>query len=88
MDMIQELYEGSCCCVVDGGKSLDWFDIRTGVRQGCVMLGFLFIVAVDWIMRCVTEDRKQGLRWNFTTVLEDLEYADDIALLASKRVDN
>ncbi len=27
---------------------------------------------------------RRGIRWNFTTVLEDLDFADDIALLSSK----
>ena len=35
-------------------------------------------------MRKVTEGRRTGIRWNFTRVLEDLDFADDIALLASK----
>jgi len=29
-------------------------------------------------------DKRTGIRWNFTTVLEDLEFADDIALLSSR----
>ena len=32
-------------------------------------------------MRKATEDKKR--RWNFTTILEDLDFADDIALLSS-----
>ena len=34
-------------------------------------------------MRKATEDKKRRKRWNFTTVLEDLDFADDIALLSS-----
>ena len=52
-----------------------------GVRQGCVMSGFLFIIAIDWIMRNTTKDLKRGIIWKFTSSLED--YADDLALLAS-----
>jgi len=29
-------------------------------------------------------DKGRGIRWNFTTVLEDLEFADNIALLSSR----
>ena len=35
-------------------------------------------------MRKVTADKRRGIRWKFTTVLEDLDFADDIALLSSK----
>jgi len=41
-------------------------------------------VAIDRVMRKVTEDKKRGIRWNFTTVLEDLDFGDDFALLSSK----
>ena len=39
--------------------------------------------------RCVwlplpIEGRRTGIRWNFTNVLEDLDFGDDIALLAPK----
>jgi len=46
--------------------------------------GFLFLLVVDWVMRRTTEGRRTGIRWNFTDVLEDLDFADDIALLAPK----
>jgi hypothetical protein len=48
------------------------------------MSGFLFIVAMDWVMKNTTANKRTGLRWKFTTQLEDLDYADDIALLSSK----
>ena len=48
------------------------------------MSGFLFLLIIDWIMRRVTTGQRMGLRWNFTTTLEDLDFADDIALLSSR----
>ena len=48
------------------------------------MSGFLFLLALDWIMSKVTADKRREIRWKFTTVLEDLDFADDIALLSSK----
>ena len=47
------------------------------------MSGFIFLIAVDWIMRNTTAGNKTGIRWNFTSKLEDLDFADDIALLSS-----
>ena len=46
------------------------------------MSGLLFIVAVDWVMSRATEDGRRGIRWTPFTQLEDLDYADDIALLS------
>ena len=35
-------------------------------------------------MRKTTADKKRGRRWNFTIVLEDFDFAVNIALLSSK----
>ena len=86
VNIIQELYDGSTCCVVENGRTSDWFPVETGVKQGCVMSGLLFNIIIDWVMRNTTNTRR-GLRWKFTTVLEDLDYADDIALLSSRYKD-
>ena len=60
--------------------------IKSGVKQGCVMSGFLFSLCLDWvmIMRRPTANKRRLIKWNFTTVLEDLDFADDIALMSSK----
>ena len=58
------------------------FQVKTGVGQRCVMSSILFNLAIDWVMRKTTEDAKRGIRWKINTVLEDPDYADDIALLS------
>ena len=35
--MVQAMYKGSKCTVIDGGGKTGWFYIKSGVRQGCVM---------------------------------------------------
>ena len=69
---------------MDDGEQTRWIKITTGVKQGCVMSGFLFLIAIDWVMGKTTHGYKNGIRWNFTSVLEDLDFADDIALISSK----
>ena len=86
VDIIRKLYDGSSSCVIENGRTTDWFKVQTGVRQGCVMSGFLFIIVVDWIMRN-TNNKKRGIRWKFMSTLEDLDYADDLALISSKHSD-
>ena len=51
------------------------------------MSGFLFLLSIDWVMNRTTEGRRTGIRWKLTSVLEDLDFADDIALLSSRCVD-
>jgi len=49
------------------------------------MFGLLFLLVVDWVMRNALQEGNTGIRWKFNTKLEDLEFADDIALLSSTR---
>jgi hypothetical protein len=42
----------------------------------------LFNLAIDWVMRKTTKDKPRGIRWKITSKLEDLDFADDLALLS------
>ena len=83
LKMIQILYEDSECAVLDGGEESEWFKVKTGVKQGDVMSGFIFLIVVDWIMRHTVEGNNTGIRWKCMSKLEDLDFADDLALLSS-----
>lgn len=37
-------------CVRTNGKLTEWFVIETGVRQGCIMLPWLFKMFIDVVM--------------------------------------
>ena len=80
----QLMYSGSECTVIDGSGVYDWFEIKIGVlKQGCCMSGFLFLLVVDWAMRKTTKHGNTGIRWNFNNFLEDLDFANDLALISS-----
>ena len=49
------------------------------------MLGFLFLRVIYWMMRKTLREGNTGKRWWFTEKLEDLDFPDDLALLASTR---
>lgn len=52
--MTKSMYEDSECAVVDGSGTTEWFRVRSGVKQGCNMSCFLFLLVIDWIMRKTT----------------------------------
>ena len=81
--MVQVMYTNCTCAVVDGAGRSDWFEVKSGVKQGCNMSGFLFLLVIDWVMRRSVECTRTGIRWRLTTMLEDLDFADDLALISS-----
>ena len=70
-------------CAVKVNNSLtDWFLIKTGVRQGCILYPLLFGITIDWIMKRSMENKTTGIKWLNNTTVENLHFADDIALLS------
>ena len=70
---------------IDQGETCEWFDIKTGIKQGCYMSGLVFLIVMDWVMTRTVGYGENGIRWKFTTKLDDLDFADDIALLFSTK---
>ena len=85
VNMIKAMYRSSKCAVIDRIETSQWFDVKSRVKQGCVMSGLLFLIVMDWIMTKTVENDNNGIRWNFTTVIEDIDFADDLALLSSMK---
>ena len=80
--IIEDMYANNQCAVrTDDGLS-EWFDIQTGVKQGCILSPLLFGIAIDFVMRKCTNG-KTGIPWLNGTHLEDLDFADDIALMST-----
>ena len=79
IEIIRSFYRNFTCSVGDGDILCE---VKTGVRQRCVMSTVLFNLVVDWIMRRTTEDQNSGIRWTPLSYLEDLDHADDLALLS------
>ena len=55
------------------------------MRQGCTISPILLLIAIDWVMRN-TIDRSRGIQWTLFSQLEDLDFADDLAVLAPKHI--
>lgn len=71
-----EIFQGLKCVVVDEHETSEWLKIRSGVKQGCSLSGFLFLLVIDWIIRRTAEDKVRGICWNFNTFLENLDFAE------------
>ena len=81
VEIIKLLYEDFSCSVMHEGNQSPWFKFLSGQKQGCLLSPLLFLVAIDWIMRQATEGKCTGIEWMNGEELEDLDYADDLALI-------
>ena len=83
--LIRHLYEDQEATVrVDNGFS-DWFPVKKGVRQGCILSPYLFSIYTEDIMRDVQADDRSELFEEPKVnghLMRDLRYADDTALLS------
>ncbi|KXJ14904.1 hypothetical protein AC249_AIPGENE27516 [Exaiptasia diaphana] len=75
--MVKQFYEHFECAVEDQGETFSWFKVKTGVKQGCNMSGFLFLIVIDWIMERSVGQGENGIKWKSTSKLDDLDFADE-----------
>jgi len=50
INLMKSLYDQSVSCVLANGLQSEWFEITSGVRQGCVIAPDSFATGVDWVM--------------------------------------
>ena len=79
--MIENLYSTVSACIRIEGEETEWFQIKTGFRQGCILSPLLFNMILDYIMRRLEKLHGMGTSSKPRNV-EDAEYADDTCLMA------
>lgn len=87
ISLIKSSYTDFKCRVVHQSQLSDTISVVSGVRQGCLLSPFLFIVTLDNIMCKATRNRPRGIQWGPFHRLEDIDYADDICLLSHTHAD-
>ena len=48
---LQSLHDDNRKCVRVGGEESKWFELKVGLRQGCVMFPWLFNIYMDGVVR-------------------------------------
>ena len=79
--LFKKLYGDSQSCLRINGKLSEWFNINSGVRQGCIAAPDLFNCVVDHLVLRVYAQTPAVSFGNLH--LSDLEYADDTILLSN-----
>ena len=87
LNIIKNIYETTECCIKVEKDYSNWFEIRTGVRQGCIWSPLLFNLVIDWVMKEALDKQERGLtlqkaasRRHKDWRLSDLDFADDVAV--------
>ena len=61
----------------------EMFDIKTGVRQGCILPPFLFLIIIDFVMNKAMDVASFGIEWG-QKKWADLDFTDDISAVSHK----
>ena len=78
---LRSLYEGQEAKIRTGHGTTDWFQIRKGVRQGCILSPYLFNLYAECIMRNAgMEEAQAGIKIAGRNIT-NLRYADDTTLM-------
>ena len=83
--LLRNLYAGQETTVRTGHGKTDWFQIRKGVRQGCISSPCLFTLYAEYIMRNAgLEEAQAGIKIAGRNI-NNLRYADDTTLMAESK---
>ena len=79
---LRNLYADQEATVRTGHETTDWFQIRTGVHQGCILSPCLFNLHAEYIMWNARLDEAQADIKTARRNINNLRYADDTTLMA------
>ena len=80
--LLRNLYAGQEATVRTGNGTTDWFQIRKGVHQGCILSPCLFNLYAEYITRNAgLEEAQAGIKKTRRNI-NNLIYAEDITLMA------
>ena len=83
--LLRNLYEDQETTVRPGHRTTDWFQIRKGVYQSCILSPCLFNLYAEYIMRNAGLDETQtGIKIAGRNI-NNLRYADDTTLMAESK---
>ena len=80
--LLRNLYAGHEAIVRTGHGRTDWFQIRKGVRQVCILSPCLFNSYAEYIMRNVGLEKAEARIKIAGRNINHLRYADDTTLMA------
>jgi hypothetical protein len=84
--LIKSLYTKQEAAVKMEYGNTEWFEVRKGVRQGCILSPYLFNLCNEYILRRVGFEEDKGIKVGGRTI-NNFRYADDTTILAEDEED-
>ena len=82
---LRNLYAGQEAAVRTGHGTIDCFQIRKGVSQGCILSSFLFNLYAEYIKQNARLDEAEAGIKIAGRNINNLRYADDTTLMAKAK---
>jgi len=86
IDLLAKLYRKQLAKVKVAGTLSEWFPVKKGVQQCCVLSPYLFNILAEMVMM-ETLDGFQGELQIRGRMIMNLRYANDIILLATSEAE-
>ena len=83
--LLRNLYAGQEATVRTGHRTTDWFQIRKGICQDCILSPCLFNLYAEYITRNSGLDEAQAGIKIAGRNINNLRYADDTTLMAESK---
>ena len=83
--LLRNLYAGQEATVRTGHRTIDWFQIRKGVCQGCILSLCLFNFCEEYIMQNAGLDETQAGIKIARRNISNLRYGDNTTLTAESK---
>ena len=83
--LLRNLYAGQEATVRTGHGATDWFQIKKGVCQGCILSPCLLNLYAEYIMQNARLDEAQAGIKIAGRNINHLRYADDTTLMAESK---
>ena len=83
--LLINLFAGQEATVRTGHGTTDWFQIRKGICEGCILSLCLFNLCAEYIMRNAGLDEAQARIQIARENTNNLRYADDTTLMAESK---
>ena len=83
--LLRNLYASQEATIRTGHETMDWFQIRKGVCQGCILLPCLYNLYTEYIMQNVRLDEAQAGINIAGRNIYNLRYADDTTFVAESK---